>query len=73
MPNRLELTDTVPLMMHAFASNASTHNIKTERVLGADFSIFSAVVQAECRSPLATRSVFISVCWRTDGAAPNTY
>jgi hypothetical protein len=34
---------------------------------------FSAVVQAERRSPLATCSVVISVCWCLDGAAPNTY
>jgi hypothetical protein len=33
MPTRLVLTGTVPLMMHAFGSNASTHNFKTERVL----------------------------------------
>jgi hypothetical protein len=37
------------------------------------FPIFSAGIQAECRSPLATCSVFIAVCWRTDMAAPHTY
>jgi hypothetical protein len=33
---------------------------------------FSAVVEAERRSSLATCSVFISVGWRTDAAAPHT-
>ena len=33
MPNRLVLTGTGPPRMHAFDSNAFTHNIKTERVL----------------------------------------
>jgi hypothetical protein len=41
--------------------------------LEADFPIFSAGVQAERRSPLATCSVFISVGWCTNVAAPNTY
>ena len=36
------------------------------------FPMFSAGVQAECRSPLATCSVFIAVCWRTAMAAPHT-
>jgi hypothetical protein len=35
MRNRPVLTGNVPPLMHAFDSNASTHNIKTERVLGA--------------------------------------
>ena len=33
MPNRPVLTGNLPRMMHAFDSNASTHNIKPERVL----------------------------------------
>ena len=33
MPNRPVLTGNLPPTMHAFDSNASTHNIKTERVL----------------------------------------
>ena len=33
MPNRPGWTGTLPPRRHAFASNASTHNIKTERVL----------------------------------------
>ena len=43
--------------------------------LGADFfHFFRWGSRARgCRSPLATRSVFGSVGWRTDGAAPNTY
>jgi hypothetical protein len=42
--------------------------------LEADFChFFSAVGQAERRSPLATCSVFISVGWCTHAAAPNTY
>jgi hypothetical protein len=33
MRNRPVLTGNLPPLMHAFDSNASTHNIKTERVL----------------------------------------
>ena len=36
------------------------------------FCVFPAGFQAEGRPPLATCSGFISVCWRTDEAAPNT-
>jgi hypothetical protein len=33
MSNRPALTGNLPPLMPAFVSNASTHNIKTERVL----------------------------------------
>jgi hypothetical protein len=39
MRNRPVLTGNVPPLMHAFDSNASTHNIKTERVLRSYFKI----------------------------------
>jgi hypothetical protein len=37
------------------------------------FQFFSAVLQAERSPSLATCSVFMSVYWDTNGAAPNTY
>ena len=44
-------------------------NLPYERI----FPFFSAGVQAERRSPLATCSVFISVGWCIIVTAPNTY
>ena len=37
------------------------------------FQFFSAMLQAKRNPPLATCSVFISVCWCTNVTAPNTY